>query len=213
MLPDVANPRKRRLVMTLGAATMFVVVAAIVTWVFAKPEEPHRPGEAIEGITRELARSLPPDYPRVEFTDVTAAAGITYVHFQGERTVQLPEDMGSGAAWGDYDNDGWLDLFVTNQSGPLTSAESQVASAPARCELYHNEGDGRFTETAAATGVDCRGFGMGAAWGDYDNDGWLDLFVTFYGENRFYRNNGDGTFTDYTEATGLGGVAGFWTGA
>lgn len=171
------------------------------------------PGEEVEGLTAELARSLPDDYPRVTFIDASEEAGIDFRHFQGKRSSQLPEDMGSGAAWGDYDGDGWLDLFVVNQAGPLTASERDIRISPAHAALYRNNGDGSFSEVSAQAGVEYRGMGMAAAWGDYDNDGWLDLFISAYGENVFYRNNGDGTFTDRTRESGLGGLKGFWAGA
>ena len=205
--------RRRHLAITAGLGGLFLVAAALLLWVTGSDDDEHRPGEAVEGLTSELARQVPADAPRVVFTDVTADAGIDFRHFAGTRSAQLPEDMGSGAAWGDYDNDGWPDLFVANAPGPLTRSPEELAASPARAALYHNEGDGTFTDVAAEAGVDFRGFGMAAAWGDYDNDGWADLFVSAYGENTLYRNNGDGTFADRTEAAGVAGLVGYWSGA
>lgn len=207
-------PRRRRhLAITAGLGIVFAVAAAVLLWVGRQDSEEYQHGEDVEGLTAELARNLPDDVPRVTFTDVTAGAGIDFRHFAGTRSSQLPEDMGSGAAWGDYDNDGWLDLYVVNLAGPLTLGPDEVAASPARAALYHNEGDGTFTDVAPQAGVDVRGMGMAAAWGDYDNDGWSDLFVSAYGENRLFRNRGDGTFEERTRESGVGGKIGFWTGA
>jgi len=205
--------RKRRLLLTGSLAAIFLVVTAAVTLVALKPEPTYRPGEKVEGLTADLARSLPPDYPKVVFHDVTRAAGITFRHFAGRRTSQLPEDMGSGVAWGDYNRDGWLDLFVVNIVGPITQSNEEVAASPARSALYRNNGDGTFTDTSVEAGVDYRGVGMSAKWGDYDNDGWPDLLVTSYGENVLYHNDRDGTFSDRTRQSGLGGRRAFWAGA
>jgi len=203
--------RKRRLVTTAGLGFAFIVVAATTVFWMARPEATYVPGESIEGFTAELARSLPQDYPRVTFTNVTLEAGIEFSHFSGRRTTQLPEDYGSGVAWGDYDNDGWVDLFIVNDVGPVTLSEAEIARSPARSVLYRNNRDGTFANVTLESGIDFHGSGMGAAWGDHDNDGWLDLFVSAWGENAFYRNNGDGTFTDATSEAGLGGHNGFWT--
>ncbi len=205
--------RNRKLVFTTVGIGLVLLLTAVVIWLQFKPEAPYRPGEKIEGLTSELARALPRDYPRVQFVEVAKTSGIDFQHFSGKRSSQLPEDIGSGAAWGDYDNDGWLDLFVVNEVGPLTLPESEVKNSPARCALYHNNGNGTFTEVAVQAGVDYRGWGMGAAWGDYNNDGEIDLFISTYGENVFYQNNGDGTFTDKTRQSGLGGRTGFWASA
>ncbi|MFQ5709624.1 MAG: CRTAC1 family protein [bacterium] len=205
--------RKRLVFVTAGLGLFFLAALSVVLWILLKPEAPYRPGEKIEGLTAELARHLPANYPKITFRDVSQEAGIDFQHFHGKRSTQLPEDMGSGAAWGDYDNDGWPDLFVVNEAGPLTLTQEDIRKSPAHCALYHNNGDGTFGEVSEAAGVDFRGLGVAAAWGDYDNDGWSDLFVTCFGENVFYRNNGDGTFTDETEQAGLGGLKGFWSGA
>ncbi len=204
--------RHRRLALTAALALAFIAAAAVVVRHALTPRGDYRPGGNVEGLTADLARSLPPDYPRVTFTDVTQQAGITFRHFWGTRTSQLPEDMGSGAAWGDYDNDGWPDLFLVNIAGPITLSADSLQKSPAHCALYHNNRDGTFTDVSTQAGVDLRIWGMGAEWGDYDNDGWLDLVVSAYGENVLLHNNGDGTFTNRTRKSGLGGRLGFWSG-
>jgi enediyne biosynthesis protein E4 len=205
--------RKRLVRLTAGLGLLFLVVAAAVVWRVFRPDAPYRPGEKVAGLTADLARSLPKDYPRVTFTDVTRASGISFQHFSGTRSSQLPEDMGSGAAWGDFDNDGWVDLVVANEVGPLTLTDAARAQSPARTVLYHNNHDGTFTDVTTRSGIDFRGWGMAVAWGDYDNDGWIDLLITAYGHCVLYHNNGNGTFTDRSAASGIGGPQGFWTGA
>ncbi len=207
---DNISRRKRRLLNTASLGVLFVVFAAAIVFVLVRPEPEYRPGESIEGLTAALARSLPENYPRVSFEDVSAAAGIAFRHFDATRSSQLPEDMGSGAAWGDFDNDGWLDLYVVNESGPLTRSAAETSAA--HSHLYHNQQDGSFLELSVAAGVAHRGLGMAAAWGDYDNDGWSDLFVSAYGTNTLYHNDGDGTFTDVSNESGVGAPDGFWTG-
>lgn len=203
--------RRRLLFLTSGGAFVFLVVAtAALGW--RRQVQTYQPGEDREGITSELARNLPANYPRVTFTDVTRQTGIEFHHFSGKRSSQLPEDMGSGAAWGDYDNDGWADLVVANEVGPLTIADSERRQSPARARLYHND-HGTFSDVTDKAGIDFRGWGMGAAWGDYDNDGNIDLVLTAYGRNVLYHNNGNGTFTDRGLVSRVGVPEGFWTGA
>jgi hypothetical protein len=143
-----------------------------------------------------LAAAAPPPCP-VPFDDVAARAGIAYTH-ERDATPQhrLPETMGSGLAWLDYDNDGWMDLYVV-QSGKFPTG------APGR--LYHNNRDGTFADVTAKSGLTTPVYGMGAAAADFDNDGWPDLYVTGFGGNVLYRNNGDGTFSDVTEKAGVRG--------
>ncbi len=136
----------------------------------------------------------------MRFHDATEEAGIHFVHSSGKRNTLLAEDMGSGAGWGDYDNDGDLDLYIVNQSGPLLPQEGIETVTNI---LYQNNGDGTFTDVTEVAGVGDRGFGMGCAFADYDNDGDLDLYVTNYGPNVLYRNDGDGTFSDVTDASGV----------
>jgi tetratricopeptide (TPR) repeat protein len=205
--------RRRFLGITATAGVLFVGVAAFAAFRWQRPAPVYRPGVDLEGISSDLARSLPKDYPRVVFTDATKTAGIRFEHFSGTRSSQLPEDMGSGAAWGDYDADGWVDLVVANEVGPLTMTESERKASPARLVLYHNNHDGTFTDVTTQSGIDFRGWGMAVAWGDYDNDGHLDLVVSAYGQNHLYHNDGDGTFSDRSAVSGIGGPNGFWTGA
>ena len=137
----------------------------------------------------------------VIFTDVTEAVGINFVHSFGKRSSLLPEDVGSGAAFADYNNDGHIDLYVVNNPGPL---DAEITEASPGNVLYRNNGDGTFTDVTEEAGVGDRGYGMGCVFGDYDNDGDLDLYVTNYEQNVLYRNNGDETFTDVTEEAGVG---------
>ncbi len=161
----------------------------------------YKPGEASEEITRKLSRSLPEDAPDPLFSDVTASAGLAgFRSFAGDRSSQLPEDMGAGLAWGDFDRDGDDDLFLVAAGGALTTDPSEWAP----CILYENLGDGTF---APVTGFpDLRIVGMGAAWGDADGDGWLDLAVTGYRSLLLFRNR-DGMF-QIDEA--LPGPDGYW---
>ena len=197
---------------TATFSLIFVAAAIAIVFITTRSEPTYRPGEAVEGLTANLDRSVPGDYPRITFTDVTDRSGITFRHFSGHRTTQLPADMGSGGARADYDNGGWMDLFVVTQAGPLTLSADEVRSSSARSALYRNNGDGTFTDVSASAGIDYRSHGMGAAWGDYDNDGWPDLVVSSYGENELFRNNGDGTFERRSEQSGIGAYQGFWTG-
>src|SRR5215469_5782706 len=151
--------------------------------------------------------SLPPGAPEPLLTDVTKAAGLgSFRQFQGPRSSQLPEDMGSGVAWGDFDNDGFDDLFVVSGGGSLDLPDSQLSPSV----LYRNLGDGRFEKVKGFPELRVRG--MGAAWGDYDNDGRLDLVVTSYDRVYLFHNNGDGTFSDVSHKAGLDHYRGFWAG-
>jgi enediyne biosynthesis protein E4 len=204
--------RKRGLLITSILGGSFIVIAVGLYLLLKPSPDTYHPADEVAGLTATLNRDVPDGAPVVEFVNATIEAGIDFVHFSGRRTSQIPEDMGSGAAWGDYDNDGWQDLYVVNIAGPITLSDPEVLDSPAHNSLYHNNGDGTFTEVSREAGVDARGWGSAAAWGDYDRDGRIDLIVTFYGTNILYRNNGDGTFSEATAKAGIGGVEGFWTG-
>ena len=128
-------------------------------------------------------------------------SGIHWVHENAMSADRhLPEALGPGCAFFDYDNDGWMDIYLVN-SGP---ADIWKPKTPIRSALYKNNRDGTFTDVTEKAGVGGNVFGMGVAVGDYNNDGLPDLFVTAYGSPILYRNNGDGTFTDVSEKAGLG---------
>lgn len=137
----------------------------------------------------------------VRFTDATAELGIQFRHTNGESGEKyFIEPIGSGVALFDYDNDGDLDLYFVNGSD-LPGVTSPL---PPINRLYHNDGD-IFTDVTVETSVGDTGYGLGCCVGDYNNDGFTDLYVTNYGANVLYHNNGDGTFTDVTESAGVGG--------
>jgi len=145
----------------------------------------------------------------ITFRDVTQKAGIHFVHNNAAFGKKyLPETMGPGVAFIDYDNDGWPDIFIVN--GTNWPGHGSKHSTP---KLYHNNHDGTFTDVTHKAGLDIEMFGMGAAVGDYDNDGYDDLFVTALGQNRLFHNNGNGTFTDVTQKAGLLGPKEFSTSA
>jgi len=136
------------------------------------------------------------------FEDVTKKAGLDkFNHVSGspEKNVIL-EAPGSGVAIVDYDNDGWPDIYLVNGS---TFDALRGKQKPPRAALYHNNHDGTFTDVTEKAGVSNDRWGFGVAVGDYDNDGWPDLYVTNYGKNRLYHNNHDGTFTDVAEKAGV----------
>jgi len=146
---------------------------------------------------------------QIHFRDITSQAGIHFVHNSGAFGKKyLPETMGPGCAFIDYDNDGWPDIVLVNgenwpgRPGP-----------PTTLKLYHNNHDGTFTDVTQKAGLAIPMFGLGVAVGDYDNDGYDDLFITAVGQSHLFHNNGNGTFTDVTKSAGLWGPNEFSTGA
>ena len=132
----------------------------------------------------------------VEFTDNTKAAGIDFLHRNGATGKRLfPEPNGAGCAFLDYDSDGWMDIYLVN------SGNFQNPNAPNA--LYRNNGNDTFTDLTKEAGVGNTGFGSGICVGDYDNDGWEDIYICNFGKNVLYRNLGDGTFSDVTEKSGV----------
>jgi hypothetical protein len=146
--------------------------------------------------------------PLAYFTDIAKRAGLTMTNTFGGVTTKkyIIETTGTGVAIFDYDNDGWPDIFIVNG----TKLEGFPTGEAPSNHLYRNNHDGTFTDVTAKAGLVHSGWGQGVCVGDYDNDGFEDLYVTYYGKNVLYRNNGDGTFTDVSEKAGVAGSGKAW---
>ncbi|MGB2670816.1 MAG: CRTAC1 family protein [Candidatus Acidiferrum sp.] len=187
--------------MKISAAALAAIVVGLFFVAFTRAGAPQ---------PQRSSTSSPTPSSSVTFRDVTRQAGIQFKHDNGAFGKKwLPETLGPGVAFIDYDNDGWPDIFLVN--GMDWPGHGNKRSTP---KLYHNNHDGTFTDVTHKAGLDAvEMYGMGVAVGDYDNDGYDDLFVTAYGQNHLFHNNGNGTFTDVTQKAGLGGIKEFSTGA
>jgi len=157
----------------------------------------------------EYNAPVSPDRPQTEmpvmkFIDITKEAGITFVHNNGAYGEKLlPETMGGGVAFFDYDNDGHQDLLLINSTyWPWHIPEGKQ---PTTMTLYRNDGRGHFTDATKGSGLDVSFYGMGVAIGDYDNDGSVDVFITAVGGNHLFHNEGSGKFREVTPLAGVGG--------
>jgi enediyne biosynthesis protein E4 len=146
--------------------------------------------------------------PVAQFVDIAAKAGLTASNIFGgvDTKKYIIETTGTGVAIFDYDNDGWPDIFLVNG----TTLEKLPTGKPPTSHLYHNNHDGTFTDVTEKSGLDKSGWGQGVCVGDYDNDGWEDLYVTYYGKNVLYHNNGNGKFTEVSEQAGVAGSGKLW---
>jgi len=153
------------------------------------------------------AQTKPPQYAIAYFTDVAQKAGLTApIVFGGKDTKKyIIETTGTGAAIFDYDNDGWPDIFLVNG----TTLEGFPTGAAPTNHLYRNNHDGTFTDVTVKAGLSATGWGQGVCVGDYDNDGWEDLYVTYYGKNRLFHNQ-NGVFTEVAEKAGVAGSGKAW---
>ncbi|HWZ25494.1 MAG TPA: CRTAC1 family protein [Verrucomicrobiae bacterium] len=188
-----------------GRLALLVVLFSLFPSYSPAQENPRPPVEQKSSDPSATSTPAP-----AKFTDVTAALGINFEYLASHTSKKyLIETMGSGVALFDYDNDGRLDIFVVN--GAPLSDPTPKGTVPQKAgrkywnRLYHQKPDGTFEDVTEKAGLQGAGYGMGVAVGDYDNDGFEDLFVTAYGGNKLYHNNGDGTFTDVTEKAGVAG--------
>lgn len=169
-----------------------------------------QPPQEASPVSLPEVRALPVvEIPDLPFTDITRAAGIDFIHVSGASGEKLlPETMGSGCAFFDYDNDGDQDLLLVNaQRWPW---DGTTTEPDGRCALYQNDGEGAFRDVSVETGMDVQLYGTGVAVGDYDNDGFVDVYLAAVGSNRLLRNVG-GQFRDVTESMGVAGRPDQWS--
>jgi hypothetical protein len=189
---------------------ILLIVAGGVTFYVIK----RKPAKAAPRLTQLPApaqqQATKSAVPTIQFTDITAAAGIRFTHNNGAYGDKLlPETMGSGVAFLDYDNDGAQDLLFVNSSywpGHIPDGKPQTTAA-----LYHNDGKGSFTDVTAGSGLDVPIYGTGIAIGDFNNDGRIDVFITCVGPNHLFQNEGSGRFVDVTESAGVSGLPTDWS--
>ncbi|MCH8967297.1 MAG: CRTAC1 family protein [Planctomycetes bacterium] len=196
--------KRRRLLLQWSIVTI-LILGATIAWSLASrtpDEEAVLPGAQVEGLTSMLTREARGASIPIRFEDVTDRSGVRFRHFPAERASLLPEDMGSGVAVGDYDADGYPDLFFVNFSGNLLH-EHPFDADDGSARLYRNVNGDHFEDVTDHAGLGLTGYGMGAAWGDFDNDGDLDLYVTTFGPNVLYENLGNGRFKDVTAQAGV----------
>jgi hypothetical protein len=197
------------------SAIAFVVIAVLVIggFMYAKRNKP-KPAEKVTELSAPAAAApKTAETPKVKFTEIAAESGIRFVHNNGAYGEKLlPETMGGGVAFFDFDNDGAQDLLLVNSSyWPWD--KSATAKPKTTMVLYHNDSKGHFTDATVGSGLDVGFFGMGVAVGDFNNDGLTDVFITGVGENHLFRNLGGGKFQDVTENSGLKAEPGQWSTA
>jgi len=196
----VRNSRNR-----LVQLTALIGILCLTIRVSSQRQRPSHPAATAK--TAAEHAEAPAGIPRL--IDITASTQIHFNHLSAPEKKYIVESMSGGVALIDFDRDGWPDIYFTN----APDVEMQLAGKKARSALFHNNQDGTFTDVTDKAGVGYPGWAMGAAVGDYDNDGWPDLLVTCFNGVVLYRNNGDGTFTDVTKQTGLDKDSGWATGA
>jgi len=198
------NKRRLLLLRWGGVSTVAVALAVVGIAAVQRQDRGAVPavGVGVEGVTSVLTRAALMTEVSIRFEDVTEQVGVRFRHFPATRASLLPEDMGSGVAVGDYDGDGHPDLYFVDFAGSIRPGAA-VGAERGRSRLYRNVGGERFEDVTDRAGVGLAGYGMSAAWGDYNNDGRLDLYVTAFGPNVLYENQGDGTFRDVTDLCGV----------
>jgi enediyne biosynthesis protein E4 len=190
----VRTRRASAILLALGVVGAFCVTMAIATTVAARQDQP------------EVK-------PIANFVDIAKKAGLTMVNTFGgvDSKKYIIETNGTGVAIFDADNDGWPDIFIVNGTKLEDEKTARDRSSDAVSNhLYHNNHNGTFTDITQKAGLTHTGWGQGVCVGDYDNDGWPDLYVTYYGKNVLYHNNGNGTFTEVSEKAGVAGTGKAW---
>lgn len=205
----IATALKKSLVVI---AVLAALVGGTLTWLLRKP-----PPQAVQ-ITVDVpgtkVRGKPQlELPEMSFADITAESGIRFTHENGAYGDKLlPETMGSGCAFFDFDNDGDSDIVLVNSCRwPWDSRSTNEGTTKPTLAVYRNDGDAKFTDVTKQLGLDVVFYGMGVACGDYDNDGDVDLYFTAVGKNRLFRNDSGKQFVDVTDEAGVGGVESQWS--
>ena len=196
-------PIKRALWLSLA---VLVLVGTAVAGLFLYSDQPIQTPEVVELETQGpvTSQQTPVSMPDFQFTDITDASGIHFIHENGAYGERLlPETMGGGVAFLDYDNDDHLDLLLINSNHWSWHSEGQDRPT---MHLYKGRGDGTFTAVTHAAGLDVSLYGMGVAVGDFDGDNRTDLFITAVGENRLLRNTDGNRFTDVTQEMRVAGT-------
>lgn len=201
----------------LSLVVLAIITALIIAvWLLMTPRQTDTTPVAetaatIPETSPQASQAANPDTPpRLHFTDITKQAGIDFQHVNaayGERL--MPESIGSGLGFFDYDNDGDPDLFIVNSERWRDHDYGEVLPNPTQ-HLYRNDGNGQFTDVTKQAGLDVQTFGMGVAFGDFDGDGWTDLFLSALHENRLFRND-HGHFVDVTAQAGVAGRSQDWS--
>jgi len=185
----------------MGTSVFFLLVVVALSGVVVHSQSPAQPWQQVPAAKSAVNPGL------ANFNDIAEKAGLTAVNVFGgvDSKKYIIETTGTGVAIFDYDNDGWPDIFIVNG----TTLEGFSAKDAPTNHLYHNNHDGTFTDVTAKAGLSATGWGQGVCVGDYDNDGWEDLYVTYYGKNRLYHND-HGVFTEVGEKAGVAGSGKAW---
>jgi hypothetical protein len=196
------------------SAAAILLVAALIAAVayFLRPAPHQEPVHETALADVELRAAPDVKIPHVPFTDVTRSSGISFRHHNAATGRKLlPETMGGGCAFFDFDNDGDQDLLFVDSLTRWPWDEKTAETERATNALYRNDGRGHFEDVTPGSGLDQQAYGMGCAVGDYDNDGRVDVFLTALGKNRLFHNEGNGKFRDITDEAGVGGADDAWS--
>lgn len=196
---------------SLAAFAILGSIGGVAVYMLTRPAPPP-PIQETELATVQVRDASKVEIPSVPFTDVTVASGIAFKHENGARGKKLlPETMGGGGAFFDFDDDGDQDLLLVNGQSWAWDKQPDDRDPPVTLALYQNDGKGQFSDITKGSGLDISLYGMGAAVGDYDRDGRIDVFVSAVGMNRLFHNEGAGKFRDVTDEANIGGAADEWS--
>ena len=192
-------------ILVIGSIATIVLA---VLYIMQQPAE-QAPEQQIQATAPEAVVQQQVVAPQIPFTNITHQAGIEFIHVNGAYGDKfLPESMGGGAAFFDYNNDGYQDLLLVNST---TWPQQQPPTIPPTTKLYRNDGTGNFIDVSAAVGLDIHTYGMGVAIADYDHDGWTDVFITAVGPNLLFRNQNGQHFIPVTDTAGVAGNTEEWS--